>query len=185
LVKCPWSLRQFAVAQIFQTRGRYSHTHKELAEQSIDGAYFVEAHLIDQLLEDQRVIRKQVHAPLPIVKAYRSRDDLLHRPRIAPAYQPVFFHLALPLFNGQAVPVLVLSASAVHGIEADVARSWNLRKQPRTHGFRLAFDGVLNRGIPLRRVWLNSLLSQGAKKLYRGLVQTQHANRQIRRRQLQ
>ena len=46
---------------------RQTHADKELPEERIHRAYFVEAHLVDQFLEDHRVIGKEIHAPLPIV----------------------------------------------------------------------------------------------------------------------
>ena len=51
-----------------QVRGRDSDSHIEMAEQRVDGADFVEAHFVDQLLEDQRIVGKQIDAPLPVVE---------------------------------------------------------------------------------------------------------------------
>src|SRR3954471_6411809 len=90
---------------------------EELPEQRVDGADLVKPHLVDKFLELQRVVRKQVHAPLPIVKADGAGDDLLHLAGVAPADEPVRFHLALALLDGQRVEVLVFAAQPVHGIE--------------------------------------------------------------------
>ena len=42
---------------------------EELAEEGVDGADFVETHLVDELLEDHRVVGEEVDAPLPVVHA--------------------------------------------------------------------------------------------------------------------
>src|SRR3954462_12025239 len=143
-------LRQLPAQQLFQPRSRAAHAQIKSPEQCIHGAYLIKAHLVDQLLEDQWIIREQVYAPLPIVKADRSRDDLPDGPGVTTTDQPMLFHLALALFNGQAVPVLVFAASAVHGIEADIAVRRNLREQPRTHRLGLALDRLFDYLIPLR-----------------------------------
>src|SRR3954464_2690632 len=76
-------------------RRRAADANEELPEQRVDGADLVKAHLVDELLELQRVVRKQVHAPLPIVKADGAGNDLLHFAGVPAADESVRFHLAL------------------------------------------------------------------------------------------
>src|SRR5262245_25626410 len=110
--------RQLAAEQASQTGTGAAHADIEFSKERIDRADFVKAHLVDQALEDQRIVGEQVDAPLPVVEADRAGDDLLHRPGITAAHQPMLFHLALALLDGQCVPVLLFSAAAVHGIKA-------------------------------------------------------------------
>src|SRR5258706_10470356 len=100
--------------------GLYSQADIERSELRVHRAYFIKTHLVDEPLEDQRLFREEVHSPLPIVKANRSRDDLLDLASISAAHQAVFMHLALALFNGQHVPVLSLAAQAIHGIKTGI-----------------------------------------------------------------
>src|SRR5712671_2776648 len=94
-------LRQFSAQQFSQLCCGAAHSYVELAEQRIDGADVVEAHLVDQLLEDERIVGKEVDAPFPIIEADRAGDDLFDFARIAAAYQSMFVHLAGTFFNGK------------------------------------------------------------------------------------
>src|SRR5262245_51331169 len=70
--------RQLAGKQLAEARGGHAQPDVELAEERVNGADFVEAHLVDELLEDERIFAVQIDAPLPIVEADRPADDLLH-----------------------------------------------------------------------------------------------------------
>ena len=59
-----------------QFRRRSAHAHHKCAKSRINGANFVKTHLVDQLLEDQRVVGEQIDAPLPVIEPDRPRDDL-------------------------------------------------------------------------------------------------------------
>src|SRR5205823_95944 len=106
-----------------------AHADIEMPELRIHRADFTETHLVDQLFERQRIVGKQVHAPLPIVETDRSSYDLLYLTRVAPPDECMLMHLPCALFNRQRVPILVLSPPSVHGIEANVPGLWNFRKQ--------------------------------------------------------
>src|SRR3989442_7821430 len=53
-------------------------SHVERPEERVARAGRVEAHLVDELLEDERVVGEQRDAPLPVVETDRSRDHLRH-----------------------------------------------------------------------------------------------------------
>src|SRR5579871_4623089 len=97
-----------------------------MPEHGVDGADFVEAHLVDQLFEDQWIVGEQIDTPLPIVKADGASDDLFYRSGITAADHAMIVHLACAFFDGELVPVLVFATAAVHGIEAGVAIRRNL-----------------------------------------------------------
>src|SRR3954469_906060 len=98
-------------------RRRAADANEELPEQRVDGADLVKTHLVDELLELQRVVSKQVHSPLPVVETDGAGDDLLHFAGVAAADEPVRFHLALALLDGERVEVLVFAPQPVHGIK--------------------------------------------------------------------
>src|SRR5262249_26065591 len=137
-----WKLSRKQFAEIAR---RYSDPDEELPEQSVVGTDLVEAHLVDEFLEDERVIGEKIDTPLPVVEADRPGDDLPHRARVTAAHRAMLFHLPLALFDRQTVPVLLLATAPVHGIKAEVAGSRDLRKKSRTHGFALAMQRVLDR----------------------------------------
>ena len=64
-----------------------------MAEERVDSADFVEAHFVDKLLEDQGFGGEEVDAPLPVVEADRSGDDLFDLTGIAAADEAVVFRL--------------------------------------------------------------------------------------------
>src|SRR5215472_1464007 len=156
-----------------------------MAEQRVDGTDFVEAHLVDQFLEDEGIISEEVYAPLPVVEADGSRDDLLDLSRITTADHAVFVHLAGTLFNRQLIPVLLLAAAPVHGIEAGVAVRRNVRKETRVHRFLVAVQLALDFGFPLIGMRLDSLLSHLLVDLQGGLVKAKFDDGKIRGRRLQ
>ena len=47
-----------------------------MTEQCIHGAYMVETHFVDQLLEDQGIICEKVYTPFPVVESNGAGDDL-------------------------------------------------------------------------------------------------------------
>src|ERR1043165_9745956 len=62
-------LRKRSCQQFPDFRHRHADADVDLAEERVDGADFVEAHLVNQLLEDQRIVTEQVDTPLPVVEA--------------------------------------------------------------------------------------------------------------------
>src|SRR5207302_1105041 len=48
-------------------------------------ARLVEAHLVNQFLEDERILREQIDAPLPVIEPDRPRDDLRDLARVVAA----------------------------------------------------------------------------------------------------
>src|SRR5208337_3856664 len=99
--------RQISFQQVVQPVRRTAQSDIEASEQRIHGADVVEAHLVDQLLENQGIVGEEVDAPLPIVKTNGAGDDLFHLSGIAASDEAVLIHLALALFHGKRVPVLV------------------------------------------------------------------------------
>src|SRR5437899_1453822 len=93
----------------------------EMSEEGVHSANLIEAHLVNQLLENQGIIGKQIHAPFPVIKPDRTGDDLFDLPSVTAANQTVIVHLARALFNGQRVPVFAFTAAAVHGIKRYIA----------------------------------------------------------------
>src|SRR5438105_725796 len=89
-----------------------------MSKQAIERASLVETHFVDQLLEHQRLVRKQVHAPLPVVETNRPGNDLVHRARILSSNQAVLAHQVPTLADRQGVPVILVAALLVHGIKA-------------------------------------------------------------------
>src|SRR5262245_65954782 len=59
----------------------------ERAEGGVAGAPFVEAQVVDQLLEDQRVVGEQIDAPFPVVENDGPGDDLGALDGMIPACQ--------------------------------------------------------------------------------------------------
>src|SRR6266436_6855434 len=104
---------QISFQQVVQVAGRAAQSDVETSEESVDGADVVEAHLVDQLFENQGIVGEEVDAPLPIVETDGAGNDLLHLSGIAASDQAVFIHLALALFHGERVPVLVFAAAAI------------------------------------------------------------------------
>src|SRR6266478_3355453 len=109
---------QISFQQVVQVAGRAAQSDVEASEQGIDGADVVEAHLVDELFENQGIVGEEVDAPLPIVETDRAGDNLFHFSGIAASDQAVFVHLALALLHGKRVPVLVFAAAAWRGRDA-------------------------------------------------------------------
>ena len=83
----------------------------------------VEAHLVDQLLEDRRIVGEEIDAPFPVVEADRAGDDLRDLAGVLAADMPCSRIIAARSLERRAVPVLRLAAPLVHRVEADVARA--------------------------------------------------------------
>ena len=77
---------------------------------------------------------EEVYAPLPVIHADRAGDDLLDLVAVAAADQAVLVHHALALGEGHGVPVDLLAALAVHGIEAEVFGVGDGGEEARGHG---------------------------------------------------
>src|SRR5580692_7303290 len=112
-------LRQISFQQLEEPVRRTTQSDIESAEERINGADVVEAHLVDQLFENQGIVSKKIDTPLPVVEADGAGDDLFHLSGIASAHHAVLVHLALALFHGEQVPVLVFTAAAIHRIKTD------------------------------------------------------------------
>src|SRR5580704_3070561 len=125
--------RSFDAEQLTEL-GRFAANRKvERAEFRIAGARLVEAHLVDQLLEHQRIVGEEIDAPFPIVEADRTRNDLRDLAGVAAADHAVLAHQVAPLFDIEAIPVVCAVALLVHRVEAEVAARWNFRKKARRY----------------------------------------------------
>ncbi len=89
-------------------------------------------------------------------------------------------HHALALGEGHHVPILLLVALAIHGVEAEVLCIGNGGPEARRHGRRCALERLGNVGIPLRRMRLKSLGRGGFVGLARGLVQAEFDDGDVR-----
>src|SRR5437867_1353307 len=69
---------RLALEEDGQVGGRELQADEERAELGVVGARLVETHLVNQLLEDHRVVGEQIDAPLPVVETDRAGDDLGH-----------------------------------------------------------------------------------------------------------
>src|SRR6516162_8073382 len=99
----------------------------EGTEFGVARAGLIKAHLIDQLLEYERIVGKQINPPLPIVEADGARNDLIYLPGVAPPDHSMVVHQTLSLFERQHVPVVNTCSPLVHRVEAYVATFRNLR----------------------------------------------------------
>src|ERR1051326_7150867 len=93
-----------------------THADIECAEERVNSADLVEAHFVNELLEDERIIGEKVDAPFPVVETDRSGDDLPNLSRVPATDQAVLVHLAGALFHRQCVPVLGFTAAAIHRV---------------------------------------------------------------------
>ena len=91
----------------------------ERAELRVVGGHLVEAHLVDDLLERDRVVGEQRDAPLPVVEAGRAGDELQHPAGVGAADACVAGHQLLALLERQRVPVASPLAALRHRVEAD------------------------------------------------------------------
>src|SRR5439155_26132316 len=74
-----------AVEEARQLGGGELQADEERAELAVPRTCLVEAHLVDQLLEDERVVGEKVDTPLPIVEADGTGDNLGHLLGVAAA----------------------------------------------------------------------------------------------------
>src|SRR5438105_2999329 len=107
------ALWEFAAQEFFERSRRHADPYIKLAKESVHRADFVEAHLVDQLLEDERIVREKIDSPFPIVEADGAGDDLPHFAGIAAANQAMVVHLARTLFDGELVPIFFLATTTV------------------------------------------------------------------------
>src|ERR1019366_7823726 len=166
--RCGWSCSRLEEASEFG--GRNAHAHIERPEEGVDGADFIEAHFVDEALENGGVVGEKIDAPFPIVEADGSGNDLAHFAGVSAADGAVLLHHALAVGEGFLVPVLGLAAAAVHGVEADVAGGGNFRPEARGHGLAVAVEGGLDLLFPLVGVGLDALFDEGAVDLGGGFV---------------
>lgn len=57
-----------------------------MTEQCIHGAYMVETHFVDQLLEDQGIVCEEVYTPLPVIESNGAGDDLSYFASVTATY---------------------------------------------------------------------------------------------------
>ena len=144
-----------------------------MAEKRVLGADLVEAHLVDQLFENHRIVGEQVHAPLPVVVPDGAGNDLLDLVAVTPADHAVLVHHPLALRERNHVPVLLLVALAIHGIEAEVLGVGYAGPQAGGHGRGAALKRCGNLRVPLRRVLRQVLARRRFVGLARGFVKAE------------
>src|SRR5215472_1238700 len=147
---------QLSLKQGADLVGCAAQAYVELPKQRVDSADFVEAHLVNELFENDWIIGKEVDAPLPVVETDRAGNDLPNFTGIAAADEAMLVHLAGPLFDREAVPVLGLTALAIHRVEARIAVGRDCGKKARAHGFFLAGEGFSDLAIPIFRMRLDA-----------------------------
>lgn len=145
----------------------------------VDGADGVEAHFIDEFLEDEGVFGEEVDAPLPIVEADGAGDDLAYFAGVAAADEAVFVHEGGALFEREGVPVFVLTAAAVHGVEADEFGGRDFGEEAGGHGFALAVEGVVDGIFPGLGVGLDTLCGEAAVDLAGAFVEAEFDDAEV------
>jgi len=95
-------------------------THVEGAELRVLRGGGVEPHLVQQMLDLRRVVGEQRHAPLVIVEADASGDDLIDLAGVLATDPAVGGHVLLALVEGEIVPVVLRLPALVHRVETDV-----------------------------------------------------------------
>src|SRR5438046_10596705 len=95
---------RFAFEQHSKIRGREPQADEKATEKTVDGAGFIEAHLIDEFLEDQGIVREEIDAPLPIAETDGTGDDLNYASRVMAARHRGFADHYSALDNQFAVP---------------------------------------------------------------------------------
>src|SRR5581483_9099008 len=76
-------------------------------------------HAIDDLLNVVRIVGEERYAPLGVVEAGRTRDELKDFAVVLPAHSAMTAHQAFALVEGQRKPILFRRASLRHRIEAE------------------------------------------------------------------
>src|SRR3989442_4609904 len=104
-------------------------SHVERPEERVARAGRVEAHRVDELLEDERVVGEQRDAPLPVVEADRARDHLRHPAGVLAPDLAVPAHQLGARFRREVVPVHLLAAPLRHRVEGEVAARRDLREE--------------------------------------------------------
>src|SRR5207248_3337007 len=114
-----------------ERRGGEADADVEGSEERVAGAGGIEAHLVDQLLEDEGVVGKERHAPLPVVEPDGARDHLQHLAGILPPDLAMTAHQRGAILGGEVEPVHLLAAPLRHRVEAEIATRRDLREEPR------------------------------------------------------
>ena len=141
-----------------QLHHRQPQSNVELTKQGVEGACFVEAHFVDELLENKGIVGKQVNAPFPIVESDRAGNHLPDLAGVAASDETVIMHHAAAVADGFRIPVVRLAAFLIHRIEAEVLMGRNLGPQPRLHGLPLLFHLFPFGLLPLLATGFNALL---------------------------
>ena len=151
----------------------------ESAEQTVNRAGFVEAHLVDEFFEDQRIVGKQIDAPFPIVETDGTGNDLRHPAGVVAADHAVLAHHALALADRLAIPVLSFAAKLVHRIEAQVAALGNFRPEARRRVLALFCKFSFDFPVPFRGAGMQTFRSQLGVEFYRSFVKPELHHREI------
>src|SRR5581483_4745450 len=161
-------------------RRRDPDSNVKRPEPPVRCARLVEAHLIDQLLEHQRIVGKKIDSPLPIVESHGTRDDLGDLAGKPPAHDPVIVHQPPPLLHRKPVPVVIPLALLVHRIEAQVTALRNSGVKARRDLLALPGKLLLDRLLPLWAAGTDSLLGKPRVERDGRFVQTDLDHGQVR-----
>ena len=173
MIQIGFGLGQSAAEPVGQVFEFEPDAYVEAAEEGVLGADFVEAHLVDEALENDRIVGEEVNGPLPVIETDGAGDDLADFVGVAAADHAVFVHHALAVRHGFHVPVDVFAALAIHGIEAGVLSVWDGGVKAGGHGSALAIDGLLDGGVPFRGVGLDVACGEGRVGFGGGLVEAE------------
>src|SRR5581483_5405564 len=100
--------------------GRFGQqTDDERAEVGVHRRDLVEAHLVEDLLEGDRIVGQQRDTPLPVVEGEGAGDQLQHPAGVGHADPGVTAHELAPLLEGELVPVDLAPPALGHRVEAD------------------------------------------------------------------
>src|SRR5262245_5507161 len=166
-------VRCFAFEQAAQVASREAKPDEKSPEKTVNCARFVEAHLVDQLLEDQRVIGEKIHAPLPIVEADGTRNYLNDPPGIVTPDHAMLAHHPLAFGDRLTVPVLTFAAKLVHRVKGHIAPLRNLRPKTRRRGLPLLGQFHFYLSVPFGASRLQSLRYQIRVEFHRSFVEPQ------------
>src|SRR5262249_1100243 len=93
-------LRNLPVQEPAQAAPRAAHADVKVPEKRINRADLIKPHLVNELLEHQRVVSKQINPPLPVVETDRTGDDLFYLAGVTAADQTVLVHLPCTFLHG-------------------------------------------------------------------------------------
>src|SRR5579883_795725 len=97
------------------------HASVERTELAVARRGFVEAHLVDALLQVVRADAEQRDAPLPVVEPGRPGHELEHAVAERAPHLAVAHHQVAALLEAPRVPVVGLPSPLRHGVEAEGA----------------------------------------------------------------